>query len=38
MTYKDMSDSAAALLGFERNADDAPVANAPLLHRVWSDY
>ena len=37
MTYNDMSDSAAASLGFERNADHAPVANGRLLHRVWSE-
>jgi PAS domain S-box-containing protein len=37
MTYKDMSDSAAASLGFERNANDAPAANGHLLHRVWSE-
>src|SRR4030095_1879457 len=37
MTYKDMSDSAAASLGFERNAGDAPVTNGRWLHRVWSE-
>jgi len=37
MTYKDMSDSAATSLGFERNAGDAPVANGRLLRRVWSE-